>query len=207
MSLFTILTYMFVGISVGTEYLLDAVAKIVSRTSHVEVQDLDGKTMTVGVPKWSPSIINLTLMALCASLPETFLSFMSAATQSGFNTGIAAELGPLSLLGSASFNLLVVLAISIATSAQLKTITRVNVFLVLAAFSALALVWLFVALVVITPGYITYVEAAVTISLFPMVLMFAWVTEKCSREDAEEAEELQASRIRVSRAHLKNIIE
>ena len=195
---------MFVGISVGTEYLLEAVSKIVNKTSDMEVNDLDGKTMMVGVPKWSASIINLTLMAFCAALPETFLSFMSAATQSGFNTGIAAEIGPLSLIGSASFNLLVVSAISLAASAQLKSITRVNVFLVLAAFSALGLVWLFVTLVVITPGYITYVEAAVTVSLFPMVLMFAWVTEKCSHE---EKEELQASRIRVSRAHLTHIIE
>ena len=116
-TLFTILTYMFVGISVGTEYLLEAVSVIVSKTSRVEVQDLDGKTMTIGIPKWSPSVINLTLMAICSVLPESFLSFMSIATQSGISTGVAAEIGPMALLGSCAFNLLAVSGISIAASA------------------------------------------------------------------------------------------
>ena len=80
MALFTILTYLFIGISVGTEYLMEAVSMIVGKTSRVEVQDLDGKTMTIGIPKWSPSVINLTLMAICSALPEFFLSFMSIAT-------------------------------------------------------------------------------------------------------------------------------
>lgn len=180
---------------------------IVSKTSRVEVQDLDGKTMTIGIPKWSPSVINLTLMAICSTLPETFLSFMSIATQSGLSTGVAAEIGPMALLGSAAFNLLAVSGISIAATAQSKSITRVNVFLVTAAFAALALVWLFVALVVITPGYISYVEAAITLSLFPMVIMFAWVTEKCSHEAIDDTEELESSRNRVSRAHIHHIVE
>jgi len=113
----------------------------------------------------------------------------------------------MALLGSTAFNLLVVSGISLAASSKLKSITRVNVFLVTAAFASLALVWLFVAMVVITPGYITYVEAAVTLSLFPMTIMFAWVTEKCSHEAADEIEEIESSRNRVSRAHIHHIVE
>ena len=76
-------------------------------------------------------------------------------------------------------------------------ITETNVFLMMATFATLAFLWMFIVLVVITPGMITITEAVVTLIFFPMLIMFSWLTDKCTgmeKFDQSEVEELQQNR-------------
>jgi Ca2+/Na+ antiporter len=100
----------------------------------------------------------------------------------------------MAVVGSASFNLLIVSGLSIAAVTEVKRILNMNVFLVMAAFAAFAYVWLFLVLVVISPGEIDFAEAMVTLMFYPALLVSAWVSEYLSPEERAEAEELEHNR-------------
>merc|ERR1719515_143045 len=59
---------------------------------------------------WNATVANLTLMALGSSAPEILLSVISTVKDI---EAIPPELGPSTIVGSASFNLLVITAVSI----------------------------------------------------------------------------------------------
>ena len=168
------------GIAVGAEYLVEAVTAITSKTKPSEIQDLDGKRMMVGTPRWSSTLTNLTLLGISSTLPEIFLSFMSVFTSSTGQTMVPSELGPSALIGSAAFNLLITSAVSMAAVSKFRMITETNLFMMMATFSALAFLWLFIVLLVISPGVISVTEAVVTLIFFPLLIMFSWLTDKCT---------------------------
>lgn len=58
---------------------------------------------------WNATVANLTLMALGSSAPEILLSVIEITT-GGFFSG---ELGPSTIVGSAAFNLLIIIAVCI----------------------------------------------------------------------------------------------
>jgi len=162
---------------------MEAIAKITSQTESVEVKSPEGKTMTVGVPLWNSSIVYLSLMAIGGALPEIFLCFMSTFSEGG---RVPTEIGPMAVVGSASFNLLIVSGLSIAAVAEVKKILNMNVFLLMAAFAAFAYVWLFLVLVVISPGEIDLAEAMVTLMFYPALLAAAWFSAYLSPEALDE---------------------
>ena len=43
-----LLLYLFIGISIVTEYKYEAIAMVTSTVERLEVRDLDGKSMVVG---------------------------------------------------------------------------------------------------------------------------------------------------------------
>lgn len=186
MALLLLLLYLFIGISIVTEYMYEAIAMVTSTVERLEVRDLDGKSMVVGQPKWNATIVNLSLLGVGSALPEIFLCFMSVIGTNSATGGVPMELGSMALIGSASFNLLIVSGLSIIYVSSIRYVSKMNVFLVTAAFACFAYVWLFVVLVVITPGYVTLTEALVTLAFYPILLTFAWVTEKCSSEQVDE---------------------
>lgn len=59
---------------------------------------------------WNPTVANLTLMALGSSAPEIFLSIIETVSNLG---SIPGELGASTIVGSASFNFLVISGVSI----------------------------------------------------------------------------------------------
>ena len=59
---------------------------------------------------WNPTVANLTLMALGSSAPEILLSVIEI-VGNGFFSG---DLGPSTIVGSAAFNLLIIVAVSVA---------------------------------------------------------------------------------------------
>lgn len=67
------------------------------------------KVMT---PTWNPTMANLILVSIGSSAPEIFLSIIE--TLKTLDTGRSSELGIATIIGSASFNLLIVTGISIA---------------------------------------------------------------------------------------------
>ena len=90
-----------------------AIEVITSQTKTVSVRDPDYDNAFVNkkVPVWNPTFANLTLMALGSSAPEIILNVFETATTLG---AIPGELGPSTIVGSASFNFLVISGVSIA---------------------------------------------------------------------------------------------
>lgn len=66
--------------------------------------------VTIEVPIWNETVANLTLMALGSSAPEILLSVISTLKDI---EAVPPELGPSTIVGSASFNLLVISGVSI----------------------------------------------------------------------------------------------
>jgi len=62
------------------------------------------------VPVWNPTFANLTLMALGSSAPEILLNCIETVATLGATPG---ELGASTIVGSASFNFLVISGVSI----------------------------------------------------------------------------------------------
>ena len=76
-ALLLLLLYLFIGLSIVTEYMYEAIAAVTSTIDRLEIQDLDGKSMVIGQPKWNATIVNLSLLGVGSALPEIFLCFMS----------------------------------------------------------------------------------------------------------------------------------
>ena len=131
----------------------------------------------------------MTLMALGSSAPEILLNLILTAQNPGEEPS---ELGPSTIVGSASFNLLVISGVSIiAVDEQPKGISRLGVFAITSITSLFAYVWLFLVLIVISPDKVEIWEAVMTFVYFPILLVFAFGADRMSQymEDMKADEE------------------
>ena len=115
-------------------------------------------------------------MALGSSAPEILLNLILTAQNPGEEPS---ELGPSTIVGSASFNLLVITGVSIiAVEEKPKGISRLGVFAVTSITSLFAYVWLFLVLIVISPEKVEIWEAVMTFIYFPILLIFAFGVDR-----------------------------
>lgn len=203
-ALVLLLLYALLGIAVGSDILMDAIAKITSKTEMLEVCDAEGKRMMIGIPVWNARMANVTLVALASAAPELFLCFFSTFADI---ESVPQDIGPMALVGSASFNLLVVTGVSILTISEVKRVFRLNLFVATAAFATFAYVWVFLVLVVFSPAYIEFWEALLTLLFYPVLLMLVWTAEQCAAGNACEAEELEKNRRLICRQSLQSLAD
>lgn len=182
---------------------MDAINKITSKTHKAEVKDQEGKSMMVDVPVWNSRIVNVALLALGSAAPEIFLSFFSTVTNI---ESVPNALGPMVLIGSASFNLLVVSGISILAVSEIKKVANLSAFLMTFAFATFAFVWLFMVLIVFSPAYIEFWEAMTTLAFYPLLLFLVWATDKCSPRETE-AEQIESNRRVICKQSLCDLAE
>ena len=169
------LCWLFVGITILADIFMDAIEVITSKSSIVKISDSDGNLIEVEKMLWNPTIANLTLMALGSSAPEIILS---VADTMGTLGEIPSELGPQAIVGSASFNLLVISAVSVMAVKEVKGIKMLGVFVSTALFSTWAYIWFFLVLVVISPGYVEIWEALVTLGFMVILIVVAYSCDK-----------------------------
>lgn len=179
------LIWLFIGISILADIFMDAIEVITSKSAIVMIPDSNGNLINVEKLVWNPTIANLTLMALGSSAPEIILSL---ADTMGTLGEIPSELGPQAIVGSASFNLLVISAVSIMAVKEIKGIKMLGVFIATAMFSSWAYVWFFLVLVVISPGVVEIWEACVTLGFMIILVVVAYSCDKAhtKTETAEE---------------------
>ena len=115
-------------------------------------------------------------MALGSSAPEIILSLADTLGTLG---EIPSELGPQTIVGSASFNLLVITAVSIMATKEIKKVAMVGVFLTTALFSTFAYIWFFLVLMVISPGVVELWEALVTLGFMLALVIIAYSCDVC----------------------------
>ncbi|CAH0728602.1 unnamed protein product, partial [Brenthis ino] len=172
---FLTLMYLFIGVSIVSDRFMAAIEVITSREKEVRVRR-NGSDQIIVVRVWNETVANLTLMALGSSAPEILLSVIEIAGKN-FEAG---DLGPGTIVGSAAYNLFVIIAICVAVipDGEVRKIKHLRVFLVTATWSIFAYVWLYLILAVISPSEVEVWEGAVTFLFFPATVMTAYIADR-----------------------------
>merc|ERR1711871_138738 len=214
------LIYCFLGIAIISDIFMEAIEVITAKTRRIPVahnaykgggtgnsgkDEESGPDDYIEVQVWNETVANLTLMALGSSAPEIMLAVVEQYSNMvyGLNPPIAGKLGAMTIVGSASFNLLCITGIVVSSVGdEPKKINMVTVFSVTAFFSLLAYIWL---VVVLTPdpaynpsfcggevGKIEWWEALVTFVALPVMVLLAWLQDMADKkrlgdDDDEEA--------------------
>lgn len=170
------LIYMFVGVAIIADRFMSSIEQITSQERDIIVRRPDGKKEIVSVRIWNETVSNLTLMALGSSAPEILLSAIEIYAQN-FEAG---ELGPGTIVGSAAFNMFVIIAICVwaVPSDRVKKIKYLRVFIVTMMFSVFAYVWLLIILVWSSPGLIEVWEGIMTLFFFYLTVQLAYIADK-----------------------------
>ena len=167
-----------------------AIEKITShsRTGKVANPDSDKGYDEIEVKVWNDTVANLTLMALGSSSPEILLSCIEIFG----NKFKAGALGPSTIVGSAAFNLLVITGVCVLAipKPEVRRIKNIKVFAVTAVFCIFAYIWLIIILMLVTPGFVDLWEAIITLLMFPILVIIAYIAEKdfCSKKKTESSE-------------------
>ncbi|KAG7462916.1 hypothetical protein MATL_G00189800 [Megalops atlanticus] len=167
---------MFLGVSIIADRFMASIEVITSQEKEITIKKANGETTTTTVRIWNETVSNLTLMALGSSAPEILLSVIEVCGHS-FDAG---ALGPSTIVGSAAFNMFVIIGICVyvVPDGEHRKVKHLRVFFVTAAWSIFAYIWLYLILAVITPGVVQVWEGLLTLFFFPICVVFAWVADR-----------------------------
>mmetsp|Transcript_2105 Transcript_2105/g.6296 ORF Transcript_2105/g.6296 Transcript_2105/m.6296 type:complete len:484 (+) Transcript_2105:46-1497(+) len=170
-----LLLWSFVGVAIVSDCFMAAIETITSQTYTIK-QDTFGVTRRFRVRVWNSTVANLTLMALGSSAPEILLSVIELLSNDCFS----GELGPSTIVGSAAFNLLIIIAVCVMAipAHDGRKIADMRVHAVTATFSIWAYLWLIVILMMSSPDIIDVWEAVVTFLMFPLLVLLAFYADK-----------------------------
>ncbi|XP_030578375.1 solute carrier family 8 member 4b isoform X2 [Archocentrus centrarchus] len=173
---FVALIYMFLGMSIIADRFMSSIEVITSQEKEITIKRPNGETTTATVRIWNETVSNLTLMALGSSAPEILLSVIEVCGH-GFEAG---NLGPSTIVGSAAFNMFVIIALCVyvVPEGETRKIKHLRVFFVTAAWSIFAYIWLYLILNVFSPGEVEVWEAVLTFLCFPLCVVQAWVADR-----------------------------
>ncbi|XP_070590760.1 sodium/calcium exchanger 1 isoform X2 [Erythrolamprus reginae] len=173
---FVAMVYMFLGVSIIADRFMSSIEVITSQEREITIKKPNGETTKTTVRVWNETVSNLTLMALGSSAPEILLSVIEVCGH-GFEAG---DLGPSTIVGSAAFNMFVIIALCVyvVPDGEIRKIKHLRVFFVTAAWSIFAYTWLYLILSVISPGIVEVWESLLTLFFFPICVVFAWVADR-----------------------------
>ncbi|KAM9053747.1 sodium/calcium exchanger 1 isoform X2 [Balaenoptera ricei] len=173
---FVAMVYMFLGVSIIADRFMSSIEVITSQEKEITIKKPNGETTKATVRIWNETVSNLTLMALGSSAPEILLSVIEVCGHN-FNAG---DLGPSTIVGSAAFNMFIIIALCVyvVPDGETRKIKHLRVFFVTAAWSIFAYTWLYIILSVISPGVVEVWEGLLTFFFFPICVVFAWVADR-----------------------------
>ncbi|KAM4723600.1 sodium/calcium exchanger 3 isoform 4-T4 [Anableps anableps] len=173
---FVAMIYMFLGVSIIADRFMAAIEVITSQEREIVIKRPNGETTTTTIRVWNETVSNLTLMALGSSAPEILLSVIEVCGHE-FKSG---ELGPSTIVGSAAFNMFVIigLCVSVIPQGEVRKVKHLRVFFVTAGWSIFAYIWLYMILAVFSPNVVQVWEGLVTLSFFPICVLLAWVADR-----------------------------
>ena len=173
---FLILMYLFIGVSIVSDRFMAAIEVITSKEKELVVRIQGREPQIIVVRVWNETVANLTLMALGSSAPEILLSIIEIYAKD-FEAG---ELGPGTIVGSAAYNLFVIIALCVFVipSNENRKIKHLRVFFVTATWSIFAYVWLYLILAVFSPGVLEVWEGILTFLFFPATVLTAYVADR-----------------------------
>lgn len=173
---FVAMIYMFLGVSIIADRFMAAIEVITSQEREIVIKRPNGETTTTTIRVWNETVSNLTLMALGSSAPEIMLSVIEVCGHE-FKSG---ELGPSTIVGSAAFNMFVIigLCVSVIPQGEVRKIKHLRVFFVTAGWSVFAYIWLYMILAVFSPNEVQVWEGLLTLAFFPICVLLAWVADR-----------------------------
>ncbi|XP_029349238.1 sodium/calcium exchanger 3 isoform X5 [Echeneis naucrates] len=173
---FVALIYMFLGVSIIADRFMAAIEVITSQEKEIVIKRPNGETTTTTIRVWNETVSNLTLMALGSSAPEIMLSVIEVCGHE-FKSG---ELGPSTIVGSAAFNMFVIigLCVSVIPQGEVRKVKHLRVFFVTAGWSIFAYIWLYMILAVFSPNVVQVWEGLLTLAFFPLCVILAWVADR-----------------------------
>jgi len=166
------LAYSFIGVSVVADSFMNSIETITAQVLYRKHGDRRRKA----VKMWNETVANLTLMALGSSAPEILLSVVETLKNGNFS----GALGPGTIVGSAAFNLLIIIGICISSipDGEVRRINAVPAFIVTAIFSIIAYLWLVFIVEISSPNVIDISEGIVTILLLPILVAISYAFDK-----------------------------
>ena len=171
------LIWLFLAVGIISDVFMDAIEEITSAEKEYPMRDGTKKVFKV----WNATVANLTLMALGSSAPEILLSVIEIMGADFY----AGELGPSTIVGSAAFNLFVIIAVCVIAipegdplNPDGRKIADYNVFTVTGFFSIFAYVWLLFILLVTSPEVCEFWEGLLTFLYFPVLVALAYAADK-----------------------------
>ncbi|CAL9686760.1 unnamed protein product [Knipowitschia caucasica] len=173
---FVAMIYMFLGVSIIADRFMAAIEVITSQEKEIVIKRPNGETTTTTIRVWNETVSNLTLMALGSSAPEILLSVIEVCGH-GFKAGV---LGPATIVGSAAFNMFVIigLCVSVIPQGEVRKVKHLRVFFITAGWSVFAYIWLYIILAVITPNEVQVWEGLLTLAFFPICVLLAWIADR-----------------------------
>lgn len=173
---FVALIYMFLGVSIIADRFMAAIEVITSQEKEIVIKRPNGETTTTTIRVWNETVSNLTLMALGSSAPEILLSVIEVCGHN-FEAG---ALGPSTIVGSAAFNMFVIigLCVSVIPQGEVRKVKHLRVFFITAGWSIFAYIWLYMILAVITPNEVQVWEGLLTLAFFPICVLLAWIADR-----------------------------
>jgi len=168
--------FLFLGISIIADKFMSAIETITSQEKDVKVKLPNGEVTVITVAIWNETVSNLTLMALGSSAPEILLSVIEICG----STFVAGDLGPGTIVGSAAFNLFVIIGICILVipDGEVRYQKHLPVFFCTATWSIWAYVWLYLIIAVISPNRVDIWEAVLTLIYFPLTVCTAYICDQ-----------------------------
>jgi solute carrier family 8 (sodium/calcium exchanger) len=197
---FITLIMSFLGIAIIADVFMAAIETITSKTKEVN---------GVEVKVWNDTVANLTLMALGSSAPEILLSVLETVGLLGVDAA-PGGLGPGTIVGSAAFNLLVIIGICVMCipgkdkdehKLGTRTIKVQGVFNITAFFSVFAYIWLFIC---VMDDNVALWEAFVTLLQFPILVWLCYKEDKKASSRAQVKPEGFKEKPTVSNAQKKD---
>uniref|UniRef100_A0A915A8H3 Calx-beta domain-containing protein n=1 Tax=Parascaris univalens TaxID=6257 RepID=A0A915A8H3_PARUN len=173
---FMAMLYMFFGVSIVADRFMAAIEVITSQEREVKLKKITGEPYTILIRIWNETVSNLTLIALGSSAPEILLSVIEIFG----NNFEAGDLGPSTIVGSAAFNLFVIIGICIyaVPSPEKRMVQHNSVFWVTVAWSTFAYIWLYLIISVFSPGVIQVWEGVLTFIFFPLTVLSAYLADQ-----------------------------
>lgn len=165
-----VLGWMFLGVAIASDVFMSGIERITS--SKTRIPNPADPTRKITVSVWNDTVANLTLMAFGSSTPEILLSIIEILTKD-FQMG---DLGASTIVGSAAFNLLIIIGICIPSidSGEVRMIADITVYRLTAAFQLWAYAWLYIVLEIISPNMVDIWEAVLTFFMFIILVVVAY---------------------------------
>jgi len=170
---FIALVWCFMGVALIADVFMGAIEHITS-TRVRKFSTKTGRHVTEMV--WNPTVANLTLMALGSSAPEILLSVIELLG----NDFYSGDLGPFTIVGSAAFNLFVIIAVCIMSipDGELRSIKEMPVYVTTAIWSLFAYAWLLVILEGSSENVVEPWEGMLTLGFMPVLVTMAFLADK-----------------------------
>jgi solute carrier family 8 (sodium/calcium exchanger) len=167
------LAWCFLGVALIADVFMGAIEHITSKRVR-KFNAKRGRYVTETV--WNATVANLTLMALGSSAPEILLSIIELLG----NDFYSGDLGPFTIVGSAAFNLFVIIAVCIMSipDGELRSIKEMPVYFTTAIWSLFAYAWLLVILEGSSENVVEPWEGMLTLGFMPVLVTMAFMADK-----------------------------